>query len=197
MKKSFSPHRLKLLNFYSDTYQYQDYLEIGLARGECISSVKCRNKTGVDPDISRLHKIPADIEIFEMTSDTFFQINKKKFDLIFIDGSHRKDDFINDVICSLEILKPEGTIICHDVSPPSEAHQKTDLSACGHVWKGWIHFRQTMHNIKMQVVDSDNGCGIINPGKQELLSKHIGELNWENLQKYKKEWLNIIESPIK
>ena len=43
----------------------------------------------------------------------------------------------------------------------------------------------------MFVVDVDLGCGIITVGSQDLL-ENDKELNWENFDRYKQQWMNII-----
>ena len=47
-------------------------------------------------------------------SNNFFKQNKKNYDLIFIDGSHKKIDFANDLKNSFKILNKNGYILIDD-----------------------------------------------------------------------------------
>lgn len=55
------------------------------------------------------------VEVHRNGSDVFFEQNKDKFDVIFIDGDHRyeqaKRDFDNSVLCMVH----NGTIFLHDI----------------------------------------------------------------------------------
>jgi predicted O-methyltransferase YrrM len=50
-----------------------------------------------------------------MSSKKFFKINKNKFDLIYIDGSHFSDDVKNDFNNSLKIANKDCIIILDDL----------------------------------------------------------------------------------
>ena len=50
----------------------------------------------------------------KMKSEDFFIKNKKKFDIIYIDGSHHADDVFNDCMESWKILTKNGIIIIDD-----------------------------------------------------------------------------------
>ena len=58
-----------------------------------------------------------------MTSDEFFEQNKEKFDIVFIDGLHHSEQVYKDILNSLNILNEDGTIICHDMNPTEEFRQ--------------------------------------------------------------------------
>lgn len=51
---------------------------------------------------------------FKNTSDKFFEINKEKFDLIYIDGSHEMEQVYKDISNSWACLNHNGIIICDD-----------------------------------------------------------------------------------
>ena len=54
------------------------------------------------------------IDIYRNSSEDFFKKNIKKFDIIYIDGSHFYLDVKNDLINSLKIIKKNGIIILDD-----------------------------------------------------------------------------------
>jgi hypothetical protein len=41
--------RYDLINYIINKYGFKDYLEIGVANGDCIKKIKATNKDGVDP----------------------------------------------------------------------------------------------------------------------------------------------------
>ena len=54
------------------------------------------------------------IDIYRNSSEDFFKKNIKKFDIIYIDGSHFYLDVKNDLINSLKFIKKNGIIILDD-----------------------------------------------------------------------------------
>ena len=51
---------------------------------------------------------------FKMTSDEFFNENNNKFDLIYIDGDHSKDQVLKDLKNSWSILNKNGFLLIDD-----------------------------------------------------------------------------------
>ena len=56
------------------------------------------------------------VKIYRLTSNDFFKQNNKKFDLIYVDGSHKALDVKNDFLNSLEVINQNGLIILDDVT---------------------------------------------------------------------------------
>ena len=54
------------------------------------------------------------VEIYRTTSKNFFENNQKKYNLIYIDGSHKAKDVEDDFLNSLKILEDNGLIILDD-----------------------------------------------------------------------------------
>lgn len=54
------------------------------------------------------------IKKYNLNSYDFYKINKKNYDLIYVDGSHFSCDVIIDLIKSFEILKKNGYLIIDD-----------------------------------------------------------------------------------
>jgi len=178
-------NRISIINNLIKEHGYSNYLEIGVAQGTCFKKVKCENKTGVDPKCNGTHA---------MTSDAFFKINKDKFDIVFIDGLHVAEQVERDILNSLACLKKGGTIVCHDMNPPSEKHQKLAHEMgqwCGDCWKAWVRLRRTRKDLTMFVHDCDFGVGVITRGKQKLLTDNL-PLTWNNLEKNRVTWLNLV-----
>ena len=69
--------RWDLIDYLIKKNKYSEYLEIGCDQDQLFSKINIENKTGVDPSSGGNTR---------KTSDEFFFENKKKFDIIFIDG---------------------------------------------------------------------------------------------------------------
>lgn len=193
MENPITIGRAKIIQRLIEKIDAQSYLEIGIGDNKVFESIKCVNKVSVDPCISdgSIHIKPT----FKMTSDEFFQQNKKTFDVIFIDGMHQADYVQRDINNSLSCLNDDGYIICHDMNPLTKESQivpRIQGYWHGDVWKAWVNIRQTNPNVTMCVITEDCGLGIIQKGSQELLDIKGLDVTYENLNKHRKEWLNLI-----
>lgn len=192
--------RTEIIQKLIDKINAQSYVEIGLGGGQAFKGIKCKKKYGVDPEYDKTHDFQQGSKCsfkptHPMTSDDFFLQNQEKFDVIFIDGLHEAHQVEKDINNSLESLNDNGFIVCHDMSPKSEAMQRvprTQVAWTGDCWKAWVKLRSTNPNVKMFVVNTDQGCGVIQKGSQELLDLNSLDLTYENLNKHRKEWLNLI-----
>lgn len=171
--------RWEIINEFIKKYNYKDYLEIGLDSGRCRDRVIAENKTTVDP--SKKSNNPTHL----MTSDEFFDQNKDKFDIIFIDGLHEAHQVYNDIINSLDCLRDGGTILCHDMLPSSEIIQRVPRENAiwtGDCWKSFFRLRATRKDLEMFVVESDWGVGVIRKGSQEIYPEFdidFSKMDWE------------------
>ena len=183
--------RAEIINLLIEKFNYQTYLEIGVERKSSnFDLIIAPNKKGVDPDSNAA----AD---YILTSDEFFEKNSEKYDIIFIDGLHLRDQFIRDVENSLKFLNDNGTIVCHDCLPSSFEEQDggplPSRDWTGDVWKGITHFRMTRPDLSIQVVDTDFGCGIIRKGNQKLfVNETKQEIDYYFYEKNKKDLMNVI-----
>lgn len=113
---------------------YKSYLELGVAAGESWHQITCENKVGVDnnPDI----RFPG---VLLCTTDQYFDhfIDESiKFDLIFIDAYHEKNQVKTDFYNSWDHLNPGGMILMHDVNPLTK--RGTSKTAHGDCFEFWI-----------------------------------------------------------
>jgi len=182
--------RTEIINYFIEKNNYKSYLEIGVKSGKNFNQINIENKTGVDIDKNTLNFVP---DCLIMSSDKFFKINKQKFDIIFIDGLHESTQVKKDIENSLKILNINGVIICHDMLPPDEAHQiipRQQKEWTGDCWKAWVQLRSLRSDLKMLVLNCDYGCGVIQFGKQELIT--YNNLDWISFQENKINWLNLV-----
>lgn len=185
--------RYDIINAFIKKHDYKSYLEIGTQnRANCINKIECNIRMCVDPD----ENAKAD---YVMTSDEYFNMNKNKFDIIFIDGLHHADQVMKDITNSLECLHDNGTIVIHDCNPKEEIHQKVPRESKiwnGDVWKTFVSLRRHRSDLLMFVVDTDYGCGVIRKHKENesSLTLAIGEddIQWQKFVKNKTLWLNLI-----
>lgn len=151
--------RTEIIQHLIDLRGYRSYLEIGSFRNENFMKIIIDKKTSVDPD-------PDAYANYQMTSDQYFAENKDKFDICFIDGLHQHDQVWRDIRNSLEHLNKDGIIVLHDCLPKNERMQIEDFTShqheewTGDVWKAYYKAYSELQ-YKVQVVDTDYGCGII------------------------------------
>lgn len=177
-------HHNEVLNALIRHFGYHSYLEIGSGgRGANFDRVNCPEKLSVDPD-------PTCLADRIQSSDEFFATNDRTFDLVFIDGLHHAGQVYRDIVNSLACLNPNGSIVCHDLSPRSELEQRVprdSQSWTGDCWKAWVRVRLLFDNLEMFVVDTDHGCGIIRRG-----GKSTPLLTWDTFDTLRQLWLNLV-----
>jgi len=61
--------------------------------------------------------IENEIDIFQGTTDEFFEKNKQKFDLIYIDADHSKDSVTKDILNAFKCINEGGIISGDDYHP--------------------------------------------------------------------------------
>ena len=185
--------RTEIINSLIRKYNYKSYLEIGvntpLQPGYNWIGIKIQTKHGVDPNVETT---------FQMTSDEFFEKHvAQKYDIIFIDGLHIFEQVYKDIINSLKYLNDNGTIVVHDCNPIEEITQRRKRASDawhGDVWKSILKLRTEEKNLEVFTVDTDEGCGIIRKGSQELLlaDKNINIYDFSYLEKNRENVLNLI-----
>ena len=152
--------RWDLIQYLISKNKYSDYLEIGCDQDQLFSKIKIENKIGVDPySGGNVRK----------TSDDFFKDNKKKFDIIFIDGLHTYNQVKKDILNSLDCLKEEGIVLVHDCMPDSLSKQAVPRYRMiwnGDVWRAIVDLRQR-EDLEIFTCEMDQGIGVI---KKEINS---------------------------
>lgn len=157
-------YRWDLIEYLINKNKYSDYLEIGCDEDQLFSKIKIANKVGVDPRSGgNVRK----------TSDDFFKENKKKFDIIFIDGLHTYDQVKKDIINSIDCLKENGIILVHDCLPESLSKQAVPRYRMiwnGDVWKAIVELRQR-EDLEIFTCEMDQGIGVIKKEKNSSILK--------------------------
>ena len=184
------PSRSFIINKVIKEKNYRSYLEIGCDVNKNYGNIEVEKKIGVDPKTGGTHK---------MTSDKFFLSNKKKFDIIFIDGLHEYHQVMRDINNSLKYLNPHGVILLHDCLPRTIWNQITpriNSDWNGDVWKSIVHCR-TLKHIDTYTFIADRGIGIIFPRpNRKLLNikslKNFKELKFKDYYNNHDDFMNLI-----
>lgn len=201
----------QLINFAAKKINAKTYLEIGHEHGYNFNKIEIKFKESMDPATDGRGN-----PTYRVSSNEFFEkiVGDKKYDIIFIDGLHIKDQVIKDIQNSLDHINPNGIIFMHDCLPQNFAQQDvvdfdpTDYRLrpngpkqklfgdehgfwTGNAWEAFLHFRKTNPNIYMTTVDTDWGVGVIIPNKnQDLLTTTDEDFRYFELNK--KQILNLI-----
>lgn len=200
-------HRVDIINHLIRKYKFENYLEIGVCDpNDCFAWIECRNKTGVDPGI----EYPPNPVEYKMTSDEFFDnlnsgnldlAQDHKWDLIFIDGLHLSFQVQKDLINSLEHLSEGGLILLHDCNPPNIYIAREDYIIngrqdfwCGTVWKVIYWLRTHRSDLKVCVLDTDWGVGVITRGNSQLIEFDNPFYEYNQFAKNRIENLNLISA---
>ena len=182
-------NRIALVNLLVSKKDNCSYLEIGCASNSLFDSVPVADKTGVDP------KNGGNIR---KTSDDFFTLNNKSFDVIFIDGLHTYEQSLKDIQNSLTFLKENGFILVHDCFPRTyfdQAVPRAQRKWNGDVWKAILEIR-TLEYVDTYVGAFDNGIGLIlkrkNRNKLQLDSKVFKRIKYQEYYENYKRYLNLV-----
>lgn len=120
----------KRLNCIASLVGAQNYLEIGVSRGETLEAVDIAIKVGVDPR-PRIGHIAshASTSVISQTSDQFFEsdLGQHAYDLVFLDGLHTAAQTAIDLANVLRSAKPELVVLIDDVIPDSTYSAESSL----------------------------------------------------------------------
>jgi len=185
--------RTDIINHLIEVKGYQKYLEIGVQFPESnFFNVNAEYKTGVEPYPVRdlLQK-----SIVELTSDMFFKSleDNVKYDIIFIDGLHTREQCLADILNSLKHLSDNGTILVHDCLPTAEyqtTHEDNGREWTGDVWKSIVDIK-AKDGLDVSTIDTDWGIGCIRLNSDNIGFENPIDLTWENYELLKHELLNI------
>lgn len=213
-----SMNRVQIINEIIAAKGYTSYLEIGVDNPDnCFNQIQCEKKTGVDPYL--VEHLPhewtsenkdeyisnvKDGKLVQKTSDDFFaKLSKKtKYDLIFIDGLHLREQVAKDIANAEKHLKKGGFIMLHDCLPSEEYMQveNPEPSApwMGTVWQAFADLRTTREDLQLMTINTDCGLGCVIPnGKNQLWKDEsfpVIDWSWEYYITHKYKLMNVIET---
>lgn len=134
-----------LLKRIHDQYRPRTYLEIGIWEGATIALAgKDTMVIGVDPTPRIEQPLPPNVRIFRETSDDFFARHNlgsvfggKPLDLAFIDGMHRFEFILRDLINVERYSTPGTRVMVHDCYPLDETTSARDQRTTFWTGDGW------------------------------------------------------------
>lgn len=183
--------RTEFINMLIKLHGYTSYLEIGMQKAaNNFDKVIAPLKVSVDPD-------PKAEAMHKCVSDWFFEVDNRKFDLIFIDGLHHSDQVERDIINSLRVLNRDGIIVLHDCNPPTEKDQLVPRQHkvwYGDVWRAFVGFRLKYPDVISFCLDHDCGLGVIKYTTipDRIVPGFVTHMNWDHFNNNRKELLGII-----
>lgn len=183
----------QLLNWLIERNSLTSYLEIGVQSAKNnFNKINVENKWGVDPDPDDATR---DLDRIHLkTSDEYFDAVDEKVCLIFIDGLHHADQVKRDFENSLRCLNDNGFIVIHDTCPANE--EGTFVPRETRRWWGDVYkFAMSLcryAGIKFVTLDMDEGCTIVWKDATVTDYDPICGSTWQDYQKNKAIWLNIV-----
>lgn len=189
--------RDQVINSLIKKNKYKRYLEIGIGDGTNFKNIICDYKTNVDPFLDTLSGQGSTLPINKMTSDEFFKTTTEKFDIIFVDGLHTFEQTLKDIINSFNHLNSEGIVVCHDMLPPTEWHQRDSNEPDGGEWNGtcWkaiAYLRTTDPTIDIKTIDTDWGISLLKKGNTNLFDKNFYDIDYNFFSLNRNELMNVI-----
>jgi hypothetical protein len=125
--------RGKFINNIINNLELKSYLELGISVGECWREIELENKVGIDNCVQI-----GDNRLVSTTTDEYFESmdESKKFDLVFIDADHEKNQVFRDFCNSYDHLEDDGIILLHDINPIDESNIVPER--LGNAYEFWI-----------------------------------------------------------
>lgn len=124
----------------------ETYVEIGVSAGVTLALARPPTRVfGVDPQPRVTSQLQAETHLFTETSDAFFAHRRlegplagRPVTLAFIDGLHRFEQCLRDVLNLEAYCDPKSVILLHDTVPLDEPTQRRERATdfwTGDVWK--------------------------------------------------------------
>jgi hypothetical protein len=160
-----SEHIVEIVNSIKNI-RNKSYLELGTGNGINFSRINCKDKTSVDTNGKAT---------INTTTDNFFSINNRRFDITFIDANHDLDFVVRDYNNAVKITNE--LIFIHDMFPATKMH--INHVYCSDSYKLLYHILNT--DIKFYVLDCDMGLTVIKPEFKSVNRSLIREVSYEEL----------------
>lgn len=184
--------RGRFINNLIKNLGFTSYLELGISVGECWKEIELENKVGIDTWVQI-----EDNRVISTTTDEFFNLldSSKKFDLVFIDADHEKNQVFKDFCNSYENLSEDGIILLHDINPIDKSN--IHPHSLGNAYEFWIDlvekYGKNCHVFVAFSEEMEGSIGIFFKKGSEFDSKKFGEILHvyedfdNNRQKYVKD----------
>jgi hypothetical protein len=176
-----------LINDLISDLKYQSYLELGVSLGESWDRITCDKKIGVDNNINVANKFDG---VIHSTTDDYFLNNKDKFDLIYIDALHEKNQVYKDFKNSFNSLNDSGIIIFHDINPISI--EQTDFGSSGDIFELWIEISKKYKVYVFNGLDGDSVGIFIKNKNSKFIDVEIENHTYEFFSENREDFISYI-----
>ncbi|HEY5961605.1 MAG TPA: class I SAM-dependent methyltransferase, partial [Polyangiaceae bacterium] len=158
------PNYREVLQHLHQQLKPRSYLEIGVETGATLSLAKASIIVGVDPDLSplRRERVAAHAQLFEMTSQTFFESVDRRalfgntpLDFIFIDGLHRHAAALHDFLAVERWVHRDTVVVMHDALPIAPVYAEPERRTrfwVGDVWKAIYVLLKQRQDLRIRIV---------------------------------------------
>lgn len=170
--------KMEIVNILSAFHGYTSYLEISTATtgGEFsrIDAARLTKAHRLAYNVSNEFDEKTPIEFRSETLDIgecAAELSRRdaRYDIILVDPYHDYDRSYRDLSLALRCLSDNGSIVVHDVSPPSNGRliSPTFVAGawCGVTFIAYVDFLM-QENPQFSTIDCDYGCGIIRKGRR-------------------------------
>lgn len=202
-------NRVTIINDIISKRGYKKYLEIGVENpNNCFNHIVAEHKDGVDPYQENPYYPKEFIEEFKkvvkfnVTSDQFFEQNKEKYDIIFIDGLHTVEQCDKDILNAMMCLNENGCVVVHDSLPENEDLTKIESFQNGKCWTGDVWksvYKYYLLMFEVNVVSLDWGIAVIEKTHEitETIKNALKEsYNFLNYKQHFKTFKNACAIPV-
>ena len=166
------------------------YIEVGVATGRTLAlAVPGSVAIGVDPEPHLTSHLGDGAQVFETTSDAFFDeedvralMGNREIDLAFIDGMHRFEFALRDFMNIERLSSKETVVLVHDCLPVDEVSARRERETkfwTGDVWKLIVCLKQWRPDLDVKVIDATpSGLGMIRrlDSASTVLEDHYEEI---------------------
>jgi Methyltransferase domain len=152
----------QILKWVHQILEPANYLEIGVHKGFSLQQARPGTPTiGIDPLPDIEEELIADVTIYELTSDEFFdrydptELLGGPLELAFIDGLHLFEQVLRDLINVERHATTDTVVLLHDCLPLDEVtagRERTTDFYSGDVWKATLVLRRLFPELEMIIV---------------------------------------------
>lgn len=156
---------------YLDWIGDLSYLELGVGNGKNFERVKCKDKMSVDINGNGM---------FNGTTDQFFDLVYRDWDVIFIDADHNYNQVLKDFRNALNVV--DKWIIIHDLVPRNQEYCSPNWNGDGYLLLDYI-IEHT--NIKFYITEEENGMTFIYPHPVPDMDSRLIDDYWVPYKEFK------------
>lgn len=165
----------------------KNYVEIGVECGQSLQFAGPNTQAiGIDPLLQISYPLSPTTQLYELTSNDFFQqhpltdeLQGIPLELAFIDGLHTFEQALQDFMHLETHAHPNGVIAFHDIFPVSAItaqRERDSIFWVGDTWKAILILTQARPDLKIITIPTyPSGLTLVtglNPGSQVLRERY-------------------------